>query len=75
MNHDISVLLSDISDVLESYQVHHGDGAAFEALYALGYFAGGIISQAPDIESAYRARRTFLDAVSDATIVAAATKH
>jgi hypothetical protein len=59
-------LVAAINEVIENWHREHGcGGGALTALDALGYTAGSIFSQAPDVESSIVGRSYFMTALQE----------
>ncbi len=79
MNQEIVTLLGAMSFIFDEFRINHGsisdDDIATQALYALGYFAGNIIIEAPDAETKLRAQQALQEGLADAAMATLATKQ
>jgi hypothetical protein len=65
MDYNRHELVSAINLLLREWTMEHHEGSALLALDALGYTAGLIFSQAPDIETKVTGRMHFMYAMEE----------
>lgn len=75
MNDQMALLISRFDEAVAAHQQDQGVDTVFDALGALAYFAGTILSQAPDPEIRATAHRYFLYMLSDGLRQDEVTKH
>jgi len=75
MDEHMAHLISRFDDALAAHQQDYGIDTVFDALGALAFFAGTLLSQAPDQDSRIQAHRYFLQMLSDGLQHNEVTKH
>ncbi len=78
MNYEVATLLQEMSSIFEEFRAksrRDDDEVALAALYALGYFAGNIILEAPDQTLRVRAHQIMNEGMADALLIEGATRH